>query len=284
MGNLECIVCKNRQFSPLYKGVVKCEECGHSTADMELSDEELFTIYKKNYFFGEEYSDYLGDRKLFQRNFRLRFKTLQRFLQAERHKSLLEIGCAYGFFLEIAQPYFEIAKGIDITEDGVKYAHDVLKLDCIQADFLTHPINEQSFDVVCMWDTIEHLRNPHLYIEKFAKNMPKGGLLAITTGDLDSFNSRFRREKWRLIHPPTHLHYFSRKTLQKMLSNYGYEVTYNQYCGNYRSIQHAAHNLLVLGYNKPDLYSSIMKIGLTNLPLYFNLFDITYTIARKVAN
>ena len=43
-----------------------------------MTDAELLALYSKGYFFGEEYSDYLADREVLRRNFRLRLKTLDR--------------------------------------------------------------------------------------------------------------------------------------------------------------------------------------------------------------
>jgi 2-polyprenyl-3-methyl-5-hydroxy-6-metoxy-1,4-benzoquinol methylase len=276
-----CIVCNHDIAEPLYDGIDRCKNCGHVFANLSLSNDELFKIYQKNYFFGEEYSDYVADKRIAQKNFALRLKTLQRFLRPVRHRSLFEIGCAYGFFLEIAQGLFDRAQGVDITEDGIRYATEQLKLDVTQADFLEHDLGDRSVDVACMWDTIEHLAQPHRYVEKLSQHMEKGALLAITTGDIDSLNSRIRKQNWRLIHPPTHIHYFSQKSLAQMLNNYGFEVIYSRHCGFYRSLDNVAYNIFVLRWQQPQLYRALKKLGLTKLDFYLNLYDIMYVIARK---
>ena len=78
----------------------------------------------------------MADRAIIQKNFRLRLATLERFLDPARHRRLLEVGCAYGFFLDLARGRFETATGIDITEDGVRYARETLGLDAVQGDLL----------------------------------------------------------------------------------------------------------------------------------------------------
>jgi len=276
----ECIVCKSKENKPLYQGILKCQNCGHVFADLGLSDEELFELYRKNYFFGEEYSDYIADKKVIQKNFGLRFKVLQRFLKAN-HQSLFEIGSAYGFFLDLVRNRFAKVQGIDITEDGVRYAREELKLEVIKEDLLKYELDGQKFDVVCMWDTIEHLRDPHLYVEKISHQMEPGSLLTITTGDIESFNARFKKAKWRLIHPPTHIHYFSKKSLSRMLENYGFEVIYNRYCGFSRSVDNVAYNVLVLRHKGPKLYNLLKKLRLTGFDFYLNMYDIMYIVARK---
>src|SRR4051812_18059132 len=95
-----CIVCGGRESAPLYRGLLRCCACGHAYADLRLSDDQLRDLYSKGYFFGEEYSDYVADRAVLQRNFRLRLATLKQFIDPARHRRLFEIGSAYGFFLE----------------------------------------------------------------------------------------------------------------------------------------------------------------------------------------
>lgn len=278
----ECIVCKSIGGSePLYRGIRRCGACGYIYADMRLTDQELFDLYNEQFFTGAEFSDYAGDQRHFRRNFRLRLKVLKRFCDPERHRRLLEIGSAYGFFLDEALREFEDVQGIDITREGVRHARDEFGLEVVQGDFLQHDYDGKNFDVVCMWDTIEHLRAPHLYIEKIADTTAPGALLAITTADAESFNARLRGQRWRMIHPPTHLHYFSRRTIALLLERSGFDVVYNRYCGFYRSLGNVAYNILVLRQQRSRLYEALARTGLTGFGFYLNLYDIMYVIARR---
>lgn len=248
---------------------------------MRLTDEELCDLYNEQFFTGAEFSDYTGDERHFRKNFQSRLRKLKKFCDPDRHRRLLEIGSAYGFFLDEARKEFESVQGIDITREGVRHARDELGLEVVQADFLAHDYERQHFDVVCMWDTIEHLRAPHLYVEKIADHTAPGALLTITTADADSFNARLRGARWRMIHPPTHLHYFSRRTLALLLERCGFELIYNRYCGFYRSLGNVAYNILVLRQKRPRVYRALEKTGLTGLGFYLNLYDIMYVIARR---
>jgi len=276
-----CIVCEANDAAPLYPGILRCRACGYVFADMRLTDEELFRLYNEEFFTGAEFSDYAADAKFFRKNFALRLRELNKFLDPARHRRLLEIGCAYGFFLDVARREFAHVEGIDITDAGVRYAREELRLDVVQADFLAHDYGARKFDVVCMWDTIEHLREPQTYVEKIAAHTERGALLALTTGDIESMNARLRKDRWRLIHPPTHLHYFSRKSIAQLLDAHGFDVVYNRYCGFYRSIGNMAYNVLVLRQQKPQLYRPLERLGVGGLGFYLNLYDIMYVIARR---
>ncbi len=277
----ECIICNSTQSKVLYEGILKCEECGHVFSDIHLSDEELFNLYRRSYFFGDEYRDYFADRKVQQKSFKLRMKVLQSFLDPNRHKHLLEIGCAYGFFLNMVKDKFDTVYGIDITEDGIQYATEQLKLDVVKADLIKHDFSDKKFDVVCMWDTIEHLRSPQLYLKKISEHMDCGSLIALTTGDIDSLNARMKKDKWRLMHPPTHIHYFSKKTLARMLNDNGFDIIYNHYCSFYRSVDLLAYRILVLQRKWLWLYSLLFKSRFTRMDFYLNMYDIMYVIACK---
>jgi SAM-dependent methyltransferase len=276
----ECVVCGGSDHGLLYPGILKCRQCSHIFADLRMTDSDLLRLYNKSYFFGDEYSDYLADKEVLRKNFQLRLKTLSRYLAPDRHHRLLEIGSAYGFFLELVQDRFN-AVGIDITPDGTRYAQEVLRLNVIHGDFLAHGFDDSSFDVVCLWDTIEHLRDPHLYLEKISRQTRPGALLAITTGDVRSLVARIKREKWRLLHPPTHLHYFSQETLRRMLHTFDFDIISSGHCGFYRSVDNIAYNILVLRKKRPRLYDLLKRTGVTHLYCYLNLYDIMYVIARK---
>lgn len=279
---LKCVVCGAADHDNIYSGIIRCSNCGHVFADINLTDGELQEIYRKNYFFGDEYSDYIADKRIIQKNFRKRLEVLKRFTNVDQHRRILEIGCAYGFFLELARDHFRTVVGLDISEDGIRHAREVPGVTAYQSDLLKYDFSNQMYDVVCMWDTIEHLRDPHCYIEKLSSVVPSGGLLALTTGDIDSLMARLQRDHWRLIHPPTHIHYFSQRTLARLLRQHGFEPIYSRYCGFFRSFDNVAYNLFVLRQKRPQLYDLVRRSGLGRIDFYLDLRDIMFVIARKV--
>lgn len=278
----KCIICDGVDAEGLYSGMVRCRNCGHVFSDASAQSDSLSKVYDKNYFFGGEYSDYLADKKMTQDNFALRLKVLCKVLSPARHKRLLEIGCAYGFFLDMARCQFDLLKGIDVTADGALYAKNNLGLDVVADDFLAHDFKGQKFDVVCMWDTIEHLNDPAACLAKISADIAaKGAIVAITTGDIDSMNARIKKDKWRLMNSPTHVHYFSKKTLGRLLDQNGFEMVYEGYCGFYRSIDMALHRISIANRKGRWFYDILRKSGLGRIQFYLNLFDIMYIIARK---
>jgi len=254
--------------------------CGFITADLCISDEELRDLYTRDYFFGEEYSDYLSDKTIIQKNFRNSLRLLYLFAKENNRKMLFEVGCAYGLFLEEASTGFLKVAGIDISEDAIQYATSVLGLTAYCEDYLSHEIAEKA-DVICMWDTIEHLKHPDLYLKKAYTHLNEGGLIAITTGDIGSLNARIFGKRWRQIHPPTHLHYFSRRTITALLEKCGFEIVYFRHKGFYMSARTIASILLLIRSAHPKVFKLLEKIKLLKLNLYINMFDLMYVVAKK---
>ena len=250
------------------------------TADLDLPSEDLEGLYGGDYFHGAEYHDYVGEQALHERHFRTRLQRLLRYVPYPSTKRLFEIGCAYGFFLNVARARFASVAGIDISRDAAAHAAGTLGLTVCAGDYLEYDISDP-VDVICLWDTIEHLPQPHLYLERAAMHLTEGGVLALTTGDMGSLIARLRGARWRQIHPPTHLHYFSRDTLARLLRRYGFEIEYRGHEGMYRSLDTMAYIVLALKHGRPGLYRLLKRTGLLEHAVYLNLYDIVFVVASR---
>lgn len=257
------------------QGIVRCPQCDLVFYSGDIPTAEL---YSTDYFSGGEYLDYVADKATIQRNFRNRIEYLRQLAPTGR---LLELGSAFGFFLELAQDHWEV-RGLDITSEGVDHARNVLGVRAELVDFLELPDELTTYDVICMWDTVEHLPHPVRFVEKAARWLKPGGVLAITTGDIGSVIARFRRDRWRLIHTPTHLFYFSAATLRKAVEGTGLRVHHVSHVGYYRSYKGMAYGVFVLGHkNLGWLYQLLTFGGKLEFPVYLNLRDIMMLIAKK---
>jgi cyclopropane fatty-acyl-phospholipid synthase-like methyltransferase len=276
-----CQLCESTEPAvPFYadQGIVRCPRCALVFYQGSANPEAL---YSDEYFTGGEYQDYAADKAIIQRNFRARIPDLKRLAPSG---SLLEIGSAYGFFLDVAKKHWQV-KGVEITPEGVRYAQETLGLNVTRADFLDLPDEPESYDLICMWDTIEHLQQPIRYIEKAAKWLKPGGALVMTTGNIESLNSRLRGPKWRLIHPPTHLFYFSPGTLGKAAERAGLHVTGVKHVGYSRGTRAICFGLFMFGARKwPRLYRLFTLGNRLDMPIYLNLYDIMQLTAVKSAD
>lgn len=258
--------------------IVRCPECDLVFYAGQIPEAGL---YGNGYFAGGEYRDYPGDRRILERNFRAQIAFLRKTAPEGR---LLEIGSAYGFFLELARSYWSVV-GIDVSEEAVRYARETFGISVVLDDFLNLADQPESFDLICLWDTIEHLPHPVRTIEKAARWLKPGGSIVMTTGDIGSLNARWRKSRWRQIHPPTHLFYFSRKTLSRTVERAGLEIRSVTSVGYWRSLQSMLYGVLVLGRKRATaIYDFLTVGGRLDLPVYFNLHDILRMVASRPVN
>jgi hypothetical protein len=137
-----------------------------------------------------------------------------------------------------------------------------------------------------MWDTIEHLLEPQAYVERARDVMVDGGRLFLTTGDIGSAMARLRGERWRMIHPPSHVNYFSRSTITRMLDRAGFQVDPIRSVGTHRDFLNSLH-LLGLFSKKPWVRRAaasterLLSGRVPPLGFYLNLHDIMFVAARR---
>jgi 2-polyprenyl-3-methyl-5-hydroxy-6-metoxy-1,4-benzoquinol methylase len=276
----DCIVCGGRSEPSKLPEMVRCTRCGLVSADMDISDAELADLYGSDYFHGSEYLDYIAEQESLRLNFQNRIKTLRQTVPDLGARDLFEIGCAYGFFLDEVRSSVRSASGIDISHDAIRYARDVLGVAAQQGNYLAFDAPAK-FGAIVMWDTIEHLKRPDLFLEKAARDLLPQGILALTTGDIGSLNARLRGREWRLIHPPTHLYYFSVKTMMALLHRCGFDVVHVSHPGNARNLRAVLHHILVIRMKRRGWYEIVKPWRLLDLRLTINLRDIMFVIARR---
>ena len=275
-----CLVCGHTGCDPHLDILLRCPACGFVTARLD-APVEARQLYEGDYFTGGEYLDYLADEAFFKRNFRPRLKAVRKRCPGGR---LLELGAAYGFFMDVARESFDTV-GFEVNPEAVRHARERLGLDVRSDDFLAASADGIGgpVDVTVMWDVIEHLDRPERFLAHVAKLSKPGAHLYITTGDIGSLLARVRGRKWRMIHPPSHLHYFSRATLSRLLERAGFEVVDIRSVGVARSLRQIMYSVLVLGLGMKKAYEAAAGVVPATWGLTLNTFDIMQITARYVS-
>lgn len=225
-GALACPACcctTRHRFLYMKNGcdILRCEACGLGRAVTSSFDPKGY--YTGDYFSGKHsdgYADYLGAEKTLRREFAQTVQFIRRFHSGGR---LLDVGCAYGFFLQEARGFFDVA-GIELAEDAAEHGRRCgLDVRTGQAD---PEILDQlgAFDAIVLLDVIEHLRSPRDTASLLAQHLKPGGILVITTGDFGALSARLAGARWRLMTPPQHLWFFSQESMRRMMTSVGFEV------------------------------------------------------------
>jgi 2-polyprenyl-3-methyl-5-hydroxy-6-metoxy-1,4-benzoquinol methylase len=273
---MSCKICRKNNLTTIYDNLQKCSDCGFIFFDNTIPAQEIERLYKEDYFKGEEYLDYENDKGLIQKNFQRRIRDIQSYKSSGR---LFEIGSAYGYFLDVAKNNYAV-EGIDICKEPTEFARKKLNLNVHTGSYSDFLIKEP-FDIFCMWDTIEHLPEPEKFIEKISRDLKSGGYLFLTTGDISSLLAKTRGKKWRMIHPPTHIFYFSQKTISMLLEKNGFEVISISHPGILRSFKQIFYSIFILNrkIKLPKLFLDLIEK--IDFPVYLNTFDIMMVTARK---
>ncbi len=142
--------------------------------------------------------------------------------------SLLDIGCAYGPFLQAAADCGLEPHGIDISDDAVEYVTGILKLPAIAGSVLEMDpksiFGRNSFDVVTLWYVIEHFADLETLLSRVSRWVRPGGVLAIATPSLTGVSGRRNAETFFSESPRDHHTIWSRRSATTLLREYGFRV------------------------------------------------------------
>ena len=201
--------------------ILQCTSCGLTRA--VAANFRPAEYYTREYFSGvhpDGYEDYRASEPILRREFARTVAFVHKYFDGGR---LLEIGCAFGFFLAEAQPLYAVG-GIEISQDAAEFCRRRgLKV-------VTGTATEETLegfgklDVIVMLDVIEHLTDPRETLALCCRHLNPDGIIAITTGDYGSLPARLAGRRWRLMTPPQHLWYFTRKSIEGMSKAVGLEL------------------------------------------------------------
>jgi 2-polyprenyl-3-methyl-5-hydroxy-6-metoxy-1,4-benzoquinol methylase len=82
----------------------------------------------------------------------------------------------------------------------------------------------ETFDVIALWHSLEHLRNPWLVVDQAAKSLAPGGILVIAIPNIDSYQYSVLKGAWKHLDAPRHLFFFPIESLNGLCRQHGLSV------------------------------------------------------------
>jgi 2-polyprenyl-3-methyl-5-hydroxy-6-metoxy-1,4-benzoquinol methylase len=240
MENAPCNLCGASDAAPIYHlhdyrfnkpetttQFVKCGQCGLVYQNPRPTIDEMSAHYP------DEYEPYhTGNRQ--PQDARLASATVSygtakrcRFVTRFHPQGgrLLEVGCAAGQFLRAMKliPGWSV-QGVEINPGIAQTAREQYGLDIITGALEQTNFPDDTFDVVVLWDVLEHLHNPQQGLQKIGRILKPGGSLVLRVPNLDSWDARLFGKYWSGLDAPRHLYVFSRATLVTLLQKNKFEI------------------------------------------------------------
>ncbi len=264
--------------------IVQCQECGLVYTNPRLNQHDIVDTYES-----VEDPLYLEEREGRVLTFEHHLKPLERIAGPPDGRPLLDVGCYAGVFVEIAASHGWDAWGVEPSRWAVEQAQ-ARGLHVAQGTLDTADLPEAHFDVVTMWDVIEHLTDPRRALEQAhrllrspepAKGKP-GGLVVVHTIDIDSLFARLMGARWPWL-MEMHIYYFSRRTLRAMLEKCGFELISDRPQGRYLRLGYLTNRVgaLVPVVGRPAEWL-VTKLRLRGVAVPIDLGDLFTAYARKV--
>lgn len=195
--------------------IVMCSSCGLKYVSPRLNPRIILRGYSEGT--DEVFVSQSRGREL---TFNKSMKLIEKYSKKGR---ILDIGTAGGSFLHVAKLRGWDVAGVEPNKWLCQWGKKNYGIDIKQGDIFSNRFKEKSFDVVTLWDVLEHVSDPSKVLLECNRILKDGGLLVINYPDIDSLVSKVMGKRWVFL-LRVHIFYFTPKTITKILKKNGFGV------------------------------------------------------------
>ena len=239
MENLRnCQICGNQKFSNYITtrdyflsqedfSIVRCSNCGflytHPRPDLEALH---------RYYQSEEYISHSTTNKnlltsiyIYIRKQSIKTKIALLYKNIKPNKAL-DFGCGTGEFLYYLSKKGIHTKGIELNESARSFATENYNLK-IYKSLETLPENENNFDAITLWHSLEHVYNLNSTLDKIKSILNKEGILIIAVPNFEAKDAKLYGKFWAAYDVPRHLYHFNKNSIELLLRNHGFRLKHS---------------------------------------------------------
>lgn len=224
---ISCALCSSDDTESFHKDkdyhLVKCKRCGLVYINPRPTLEELTRMYNMPVQTGKGLMDHTGYMDLAYLHSLKAKKFLKTIKKYKKKGKILDIGCASGFFLNMAKRQGFDPHGVDVSKTLCSFAKRHFKLDVFCGTLREMNCPSEYFDVVTMFDVMSHLPRPVESLNEVNRVLRKGGLLLFETGNRGDLNAKAVEKSGSTWGSPSHLYHFGSKSLMKLLEITGFD-------------------------------------------------------------
>jgi SAM-dependent methyltransferase len=203
-------------------GVARCAACGGYYLYPRLIESAMQSMYRESSYYAGGKSGY-ADTSYRAQESALR-ATFKRFLQNLAQRSLtggdlLEVGCGYGYLLDLARPFFSSRTGTDFSPEAAAIAR------ATDAEVFVGGVEQlpsgAKFDCVLATQVIEHIYDPLAFVKQLVSHTKPGGHIVLATPDIGGVLRKVMGRRWPSFKVPEHVTYYDFRTLGLLLRQAG---------------------------------------------------------------
>ena len=217
----DCPFCGRQNRTAISASLYRCAGCG-----IIFNADHKSLSYDRDYFitsYKEQYGKtYVEDFDNIYRMSQARLDLILANIVKRPDLSLLDLGCAAGFFLKAAKDRgVENLLGIEVSEFAAEYCRNTFSIDVIQSPFDEAAI-DRKFSVISSWFFLEHMPDPAADINRIFSMLEDGGVFACGIPSYYGPSFSFDREGWVRTHPADHRIDLSPSSAKRILKQAGF--------------------------------------------------------------
>ena len=235
MQDVKCNNCGADEPAPLNRGpdlllnrpgdfrLVRCQACGLIYQNPQPEVDELAQYYPDEYLPYKKRVDELGFVKRRDEQYSLNRRCRQLMNHWQPPGRLLDVGCSTGLFLNAMRAFGWDVEGVELSEFAANYAREQFGLKVATGTLEEALLPGESFDVVTLYDVLEHVIDPKSTLREIHRILKPGGMILLSLPNPDSFEAKLFGSSWVGWDRPRHLHIFSASVLRRYLVEAGFD-------------------------------------------------------------
>ena len=205
--------------------LVRCRRCSLIYLNPRPTREEMSRYYPHEY---EPFGRAIEDEPSALKRWLLKYGIQRRCRAITAHKKggrLLDVGCATGIFLAEMRQHGEWElHGVETNQEAAAYARTRFGLDIFIGELEEASYPNCYFDVITLWDVLEHLPDPRSALLEMRRIIRPDGVLLLQTPDGKSLESKLFGRLWIGLDIPRHLYVFTKESLAALLERTGFQI------------------------------------------------------------
>jgi SAM-dependent methyltransferase len=294
---VDCNLCGGTKREELFDlspfKLVRCLSCGLNYVSPRYTESRVLKLYDNSYFTNPSffsgdntkiygYSDYGESQENVETMYQKIVEKLDRYVVPGK---LLEIGSAYGYFLNQARLKGWDVSGVELSESARNACEREFGVQAFDGPVSTYS-PPSLLDAVVLFDVLEHMHDPVKTLKSIHSMIKPGGVLVVAVPNSANWVLKLLGARWEDLQRANsgeHLYFFDGNSLKDTLKKTGFEVLEIKTMGRYFKLGHLCTRLQI--YNNfvfSSMRSLFELLGMNERNVYINPFLKLIAFSRKV--